>query len=80
MQLTISAQISDPSRNSQLLPSTILSRTLPLMLAVEQLSKHYSPQISVLENEALHNFLKFAYSLFTQGKSTEQVLEVMMPS
>jgi len=33
-----------------------------------------------LTREALHNFLKFAYSLLTQGKSTEQVLEVMMPS
>jgi len=33
-----------------------------------------------LTREALHNFLQLVYSLLTQGKSTEQVLEVMMPS
>jgi len=33
-----------------------------------------------LIREALPNFLKLAYSLLTQGKLTEQVLEVMMPS
>jgi hypothetical protein len=33
-----------------------------------------------LGREALHNLLKLAHSLLTQGKSTEQVLEVMMPS
>ncbi|MDJ0572003.1 MAG: hypothetical protein QNJ53_23560 [Pleurocapsa sp. MO_192.B19] len=33
-----------------------------------------------LGREALHNNLKLAHTLLTQGKSTEQVLEVMMPS
>jgi len=33
-----------------------------------------------LGREALHNLLKLAHTLLTQGKSTEQVLEVMMPS
>jgi len=33
-----------------------------------------------LSREALHNFLKLTHCLLTQGKSTEQVLEVMMPS
>ena len=30
--------------------------------------------------EALHNLLELSHSLLLQGKSTEQVLEVMMPS
>ncbi len=33
-----------------------------------------------LGREAVHNLLKLAHSLLTQGKSTEQVLEVIMPS
>ncbi|MEM8830127.1 MAG: hypothetical protein AAGE96_12320 [Cyanobacteria bacterium P01_G01_bin.19] len=33
-----------------------------------------------LTREALHNLLKLSQSLLLQGKSTEQVLEVMMPS
>ena len=33
-----------------------------------------------LGREAVHNLLKLTHTLFTQGKSTEQVLEVMMPS
>jgi hypothetical protein len=33
-----------------------------------------------LTREALHNLLKLSQSLLLQGKSTEQILEVMMPS
>ena len=33
-----------------------------------------------LTREALHNLLQLSQSLFLQGQSTEQVLEVMMPS
>ncbi len=37
-------------------------------------------RLYTLTREALYNLLKLAYTLLTQGKSTEQVLEVMMPS
>ncbi len=33
-----------------------------------------------LTREALHNLLELSQNLFVQGKSTEQILEVMMPS
>jgi len=33
-----------------------------------------------LTREALDNLLKLTYRLLIQGKSTEQILEVMMPS
>ena len=33
-----------------------------------------------LAREALHNLLQLSQTLLTQGKSTEQILEVMMPS
>ena len=33
-----------------------------------------------LTREALHNLLDLSQNLFVQGKSTEQILEVMMPS
>ena len=33
-----------------------------------------------LTREALHNLLELSQSLLLQGKSTEQILEVMMPS
>ena len=36
-------------------------------------------RLYTLTREALHNLLKLAYTLLTQGKSREQVLEVMMP-
>ena len=37
-------------------------------------------RLYTLTREALHNLLKLNQTLLTQGKSTEQVLEVMMPS
>ncbi|MDJ0593361.1 MAG: hypothetical protein QNJ72_25810 [Pleurocapsa sp. MO_226.B13] len=37
-------------------------------------------QLYSLRSEALHNLLELSHSLLLQGKSTEQVLEVMMPS
>ena len=37
-------------------------------------------RLYTLTREALHNLLKLTQTLLTQGKSTEQVLEVMMPS
>ncbi|MDJ0573263.1 MAG: hypothetical protein QNJ53_30090 [Pleurocapsa sp. MO_192.B19] len=33
-----------------------------------------------LTREALYNLLELSQNLFVQGKSTEQILEVMMPS
>ena len=35
---------------------------------------------SYLTREALQNLLELTQNLFAQGKSTEQVLEVIMPS
>ncbi len=37
-------------------------------------------RLYTLTREALHNLLELSQSLLLQGKSTEQVLEVMMPS
>ena len=33
-----------------------------------------------LTREALHNLLKLSQTLLTQGKSTEQILEAIVPS
>ncbi len=37
-------------------------------------------RLYTLTREAVHNLLKLSQTLLTQGKSTEQILEVMMPS
>lgn len=37
-------------------------------------------QLYSLTREALHNLLEFSQNLLLQGKSTEQIIEVMMPS
>ncbi len=37
-------------------------------------------RLYTLTREALHNLLELSQSLLLQGKSTEQILEVMMPS
>ena len=39
-----------------------------------------SQRLYSLTREALHNLLELSQNLFVQGKSTEQILEVMMPS
>ncbi|MDJ0595594.1 MAG: hypothetical protein QNJ72_37360 [Pleurocapsa sp. MO_226.B13] len=37
-------------------------------------------RLYTLTREALHNLLELTQNLLAQGKSTEQILEVMMPS